>query len=69
MTRDDVTEGMQEAMLGFLVGYLICVTALYLMEEWLVASELAERRRVRTIIWEMLQEERAKRDDVGPKAN
>lgn len=69
MTGHDVTEGMQEAMLGFLVGYLMCVTVLYLMEEWVVASELAERRRVRAIIWEMLEEERAKRDDIGPKAN
>ena len=69
MIRDDVTEGISEAMLGFLVGYLMCVTVLYLMEEWVVASELAERRRIRTIIWEMLEEERAKRDDIGPKAN
>lgn len=52
-SADDVQEWAVFG-LAFLLGFVMFGLALYLVEEWVVASDLADRRRIREVLAEML---------------
>lgn len=45
---------------GLIIGYFAMTGLLVILQEWLVISELLERERIRSVVLQMVRDERSK---------
>jgi hypothetical protein len=57
---DETTEKVLDAVLGFVVGYLVFIAAKAMVDEFLQAYDYIERQRMRSVILDLLEEQRAR---------
>jgi hypothetical protein len=56
MHEADELEHLACLGLGLALGFLLVSLALYLVEEWIIAADVADRRRIREVLGEMMLE-------------
>ena len=61
---DEELERLAIFALGLAIGFIVLSLAAYLIEEWVIASDQADRRRIREELKKMLDAAELGRDDL-----
>ena len=64
---DNLSDRERELLMLFILGALLGVVAAFIVEEWVIASDLGDRRRIREEL-ERLLAELPRRGDREPQA-